>query len=344
MSFSEILGQPRALGRIRSLLRSRRLPPALLFMGPEGTGKKKAALELAKALNCGGSGAAVLEGAGSSPLAGEGESQGDDSCGLCPSCIQANKGVSPDIQLIDAQYQAMLKFTDEEDGEEKKQDLPTLIAKHKLIHIKTIRYAMASLTQSSFSGGWKTAIVEDAHDLVPAAANAMLKALEEPPPRTLWILVTRQDERLPATIRSRCHKVRFGLLPQAAVMEVLGSMGREGPPAQRAAELCNGSLSRALTLLEGRCPDPDEWLGDPLGPFRIADALPRELHLSRPLVEEHFIRMSDRLRGAYASARARSALREFAALRRALASNIDPRLALTAAALTLQSIPSSERP
>lgn len=343
MPFSDILGQPRALGRIRSLLRSRRLPPALLFIGPEGVGKKKAALELAAALNCGGSGAAVLAGAGSSPLAGEGESQGEGSCGLCPACLQAGKGVSPDIQLIDAQYQAMLKFTDTE-NKEKKQDMETLIAKHEHLRIDTIRHAIGGLSRSSLSGGWKTAIVEDAHELVPAAANAMLKALEEPPPRTLWILVTHQDERLLATIRSRCHKVRFGPLPLAALKRALGTLGREGPEAERAADLCDGSLSRALFLLEGRCPDPDEWLKDPLGPFRIVDALPRELHLCRPMVQEHLIRMSERLRGRYASARVRAALREFAALRRALASNIDPRLALTAAALTLQSIPPSERP
>jgi len=87
-----------------------------------------------------------------------------------------------------------------------------------------------------------------------------------------------------------------------------------------------------------------EWLNDPLAPFALADKLPRELHLSRPAVKEHLLRMAGRLRGGYASARVRAALREFAVLRRALDANASPQLVLTLAALTLQSVPPAERP
>jgi len=317
MSLSSILGQERAARLIRGLLSSRRLPPALLFSGPPGVGKKMAALELAKALDC--------------------EAQGESACNACPSCLQADKGIDPDIQLIDAEYQAMLKLTDEE--EEEKQGLETLIAKQKLIHIKTIRHAIGILARSSLAGGWKTAIVEDAHQLVPAAANAMLKSLEEPPPRTLWILVTHQDERLLQTIRSRCHRIRFGPLPPAVVRELLLSKGHEGPAAAKAAEDSGGSMERALALLENRCLDPRDWLLDPMAPFTLADKLPRELHLARPLVSEHLVRMASHLRGRYSSPPVRAALRDLSGLRRALASNADPRLTLEIAAFTLQSIP-----
>jgi DNA polymerase-3 subunit delta' len=329
MSFSSILGQERALRQVRRLLSKRELPPALLFTGTEGVGKKLAALELAKALDC--------------------EAQGDDACGLCPPCVQAEKRIAMDIQLIDAEYQARLKLKEKKDGAGEEEalsesELETLIAKQKLIGIETIRHAMKSLSMSTFSGGWKTAVVENAHSLTSEAANAMLKSLEEPPPKTLWILVTHQDERLLSTIRSRCHRIRFGPLTQEIVRDVLASKGPGGPAAARAAEECGGSLSRALALLEGAVPAPEEWLQDPLAPFALADKLPRELHLSRRVVSEHLIRMAHRLRGGYASARVRSALREFAFLRRALDANASPQFALTLAALTLQSVPPSERP
>ena len=73
MSFSAIFAQERAVRVLRGLLGSRRLPPALLFSGPPGVGKKMAALELAKALDC--------------------EAQGEEACDDCPSCLQADKGI-----------------------------------------------------------------------------------------------------------------------------------------------------------------------------------------------------------------------------------------------------------
>lgn len=330
MAFSDILGQERALGHLRKMLAKRELPPALLFAGPQGVGKKRAALELAKALNC--------------------EAQGEDACGLCPACVQAEKGLSMDVQLVDAEYQARVippkkkaenESPDEEIGEKAMQDW---IAKQKEIRIETIRHALGVLAKSSFLGGWKAAVLENAHLLNKPAANAMLKSLEEPPPKTLWILVTHQDERLLPTIRSRCRRIRFGPLPQPVVRRVLAEQGRQGPEADDAARLCGGSVSRALALLEGGCPEPDSWLDDPLAPFALADKLPRELHLSRRQVEEHLVRMAGRLRGGYASPRVRAALRELSSLRRALESNASPQLVLTLAALTLQSVPPSERP
>ncbi|HAH06291.1 MAG TPA: DNA polymerase III subunit delta' [Elusimicrobia bacterium] len=329
MAFADILGQERALSPLRRMLARRELPPALIFAGPQGVGKTKAALELAKALNC--------------------EAQSDDACGLCPSCVQADKGLSMDTQLIDAEYQARLKLKEKKgEGEPDEalgeKDLETLVAKQTDIKIDTIRHVLGTLAKSSFLGSWKIAALENAHLLNKPAANAMLKSLEEPPPRTLWILITHQDERLLPTIRSRCRRVRFGPLSEALVRRVLAEQGRQGPEADDAARLSGGSVSRALALLEGGCPEPEEWLNDPLAPFALADKLPRELHLSRPAVKEHLLRMAGRLRGGYASARVRAALREFAVLRRALDANASPQLVLTLAALTLQSVPPAERP
>jgi len=318
VSLSSILGQERALQRLRSILTTRAVPPALLFHGPQGVGKATAALEFAKALNC--------------------EKRQDDSCpreGPCPSCAGADKGIDPDIRKVDAAYQASLLEQEE--------------AKQRSIKIDTVRHLIRDLEMRSMLGRWKTAVLEDAHTLVPAAANAMLKTLEEPPSRTVWILVTHRPGELLATIRSRCHPVPFAPLAADVIMQGLLERGIARPEAEAAAPLAEGSLGRALQTLERAQPDPEEWLAAPLAPFELADALPTGLHLARPLVEDQLHRMEWHVRRSlgprtYASAEARAVLRELSDLRRALRSNASPRLVLELAALRLQEFQTAGSP
>ncbi|MFH1725886.1 MAG: DNA polymerase III subunit delta' [Elusimicrobiota bacterium] len=311
MSLSAIAGQERPLRRLKSLLASRRLPPALLFQGPRGVGKAATALQLAKALNC--------------------SKRKTDCCdtgaGACRGCQAAEKGIDPDIHRVDAAYQAALL---EEDA-----------AKQRSIRIDTVRHLIADLEMRSLEGRWKAAILDDAHTLVPAAANAMLKALEEPPLRTLWILVTHRPGELLSTIRSRCQQIPFGPLPVERVAELLAARGVAADEAQAAARLAEGSLGRAIELIEDPQPEPAAWLSDPLAPFKLADELPRGLALARPVVEERLRRMAWHVRSSrgpegFASSAVRAVLRELSELRRALRSNADPRLVLELAALQLQ--------
>ena len=214
--FDDLLGQAPVITTLRHAIEQSRIGQAYLFAGPRGTGKTSTARLFAKALNC--------------------EAQSDDACGLCPSCVQADKGLSMDTQLIDAEYQARLKLKEKKgEGEPDEalgeKDLETLVAKQTDIKIDTIRHVLGTLAKSSFLGSWKIAALENAHLLNKPAANAMLKSLEEPPPRTLWILITHQDERLLPTIRSRCRRVRFGPLSEALVRRVLAEQGRQGPEA-----------------------------------------------------------------------------------------------------------------
>ncbi|MEK7657555.1 MAG: DNA polymerase III subunit, partial [Elusimicrobiota bacterium] len=311
---SAILGQARALGRLQGMLRSGRLPEALLFCGPMGVGKALCAKEFAKALNCAG---------GSHGAFAAGASVGAP-CGECPSCIQAEKGLDLDIQVVNSAYQASITQEDP--------------AKQRGIKIDTLRHVIKDLELRSMLGRWKTAIVEDAHLLSTEAANAMLKSLEEPPARALWILVTHQSERLLSTIRSRCQRVPFSPLPEETLARFLEDRGCAPEEAASLARRGGGSPGRALALRESPLPDPADWAGDPLAPFRLADSLPRELHLARPLVEAQLAHMAWHLRGREdgLSFRSRAALRELTSLRKALFSNADPRLVLELAALKLQ--------
>ncbi|MFA6092217.1 MAG: hypothetical protein WCU88_01520 [Elusimicrobiota bacterium] len=316
MALSSVLGQERALGRLRKMLSSRRIPPALLFTGPQGVGKKKAAFEFAKALNC------------EAP-----DFVQQDSCDRCPSCGQADKGLDADLRIVDMAYQAALR---EEEG-----------AKQRTLRVDTVRHAIHETEMRSLMGRRKTMIVEDAHLLAEEGANALLKSLEEPPEGTLWILLTHQPHRLLGTIRSRSQVVRFSpltvdavrtillRLPQEEVEASLEQSSIDTTDASWAAHRAEGSMHRALALLKKECPDPEQWLEDPLAPFRLSESLPKELHLSRPLVEEHLLRMTRHLRSRR-DARARKVARELSGFRSALASNADPRLTLELAALTLQ--------
>ncbi len=107
-----------------------------------------------------------------------------------------------------------------------------------------------------FMGGRKVAIIDDADDLNEEGANALLKTLEEPPPRSILILIgTSPDRQLP-TIRSRCQLVRFRRLDAATIAGILQARGlvADARQAQRLAEFSDGSIQRAMELA-----DDDLW-------------------------------------------------------------------------------------
>lgn len=306
MSLAKLRGHARALRLLAPLLASKRLPPALLFHGPEGVGKALAGAAVAQALNC------------LSPTAGF------DACDSCASCVAAQKGIDPDLKRVNAAYQAGLR---EEE---------TL--RQRTIRVDTVRHLIKDIDMTSLTGRWKVAILEDAERLEIEAANALLKSLEEPPAKTLWILVTARRDRVLPTILSRCHRVPFGSLPEREVAAVLKRCGLAAPEADKLARLSEGSPGRALALRALEVADPDDWAEGPMAPFRLADSLPRELHLARPVVEAQLRRIAWRIRdrGRRGAPGAEAGLRELARLSSWLRSNVDPRLLAQLAALELE--------
>jgi len=308
VSFEEILDQEKPKKLLLSLLKSRRLPPALLFSGLDGIGKKFTALKFAKALNC---------------------DKKTDCCRdpSCPSCRQADKSIHGDIHLVNLTYQANLLGED--------------LQKQRTIKISTLRHVSKDLEMRSLSGGWKVAIIESAHLMQTAAANSILKSLEEPPPRTLWILITSKPTELLATIRSRCQNISFRPLPARTIEKLLKGQGTPPEIAKNASQSAEGSLQKAYEFQDEPLKNPSDWLSDPLAPFELADCLPRELHMARPLVERHLTHMSWYVRNlegpqGFRSAKSRNLMRKLSTLSRCLNSNADPRLVLELAALGLQ--------
>ncbi|MGH8261265.1 MAG: DNA polymerase III subunit delta' [Steroidobacteraceae bacterium] len=104
-------------------------------------------------------------------------------CGACAACRHAAEGLHPDLLLV--------RPTDDS----------------QQIRIEQIRELSAELALTSHQGGYKVAIIDPADSLNRFAANALLKTVEEPPGRTLLILLAAQPSRLPATLRSRCQRI-----------------------------------------------------------------------------------------------------------------------------------------
>lgn len=307
MRFDAIRGQKRAVERLRAMLAAGKVPSALLFHGPEGVGKRLAARALATALAC--------------------QAAGAEACGRCASCMMAEKGIHPDIRTLDAAYQAPLRKEESQRDPEKQREWV----------VDAVRELRSEMERRSMSGGWKTAIVDDAHRMTLEAQNALLKMLEEPPPRTLWVLVTGRRERLLPTILSRTQPVFFPPLEEADVRALLEAEGLTSEEAASLAALSEGSARNALDLREA-----EEALAglddtEPLAPYRLSEKLPRELMPARrraQLLLEHRLR---RLRPRLASdPRAPRALRALLRYKRLIDRNVSPHLVLELATLRFQ--------
>jgi DNA polymerase-3 subunit gamma/tau len=170
-AFSEVVGQSAAVGSIVGMIRRRRVPPAIILHGPYSTGKTTLARLIAYYINC------------QNPDKDTGE-----PCKKCNSCTQMlpvlyGRSVHPDVREMN-------------------------VALHG--GIDNIRQ-LQSLASQAPRYNYLVFILDEAHQITGAAFQGALKMLEDPPKRTRYILCTTNLEKVPDTIRSRCHI--FGLSP-----------------------------------------------------------------------------------------------------------------------------------
>jgi DNA polymerase III subunit delta' len=212
-----------------------RWPHALLIAGPQGLGKRLLALHLARALLC------------------EAPRSDGSACGTCVGCGLVERRSHPDLRLIEP-------FTYDDDGNATPVDSIT---------VEPIRDLIDFAHLSSHRGGAKVAVVVPADALNAAAANALLKTLEEPPPRTYLLLVSHRPGRLPATIVSRCRRLPV-LMPDATVASAwLANLGIPNPALLLAQ--AGGAPLLAQTLAAANVQQGREWLlGELARPERLS--------------------------------------------------------------------------
>ena len=206
--FSTVIGHTRLVALLSRAIAHETLPPALLLAGQAGVGKRKVALAVATAINC-------LKPRSSPELE-------RDACGVCATCKRIARLVHPDVILIEPGDSGSIK-------------------------IDAVRDVVDRAGYRPFEGRRRVVIIDEADALVPAAQNAMLKTLEEPPSASIFLLVSSMPDALLPTVRSRCPRIRFGPLSPVEIADVLmRDHGYSEPDARAAAADADGSVGRAL--------------------------------------------------------------------------------------------------
>ena len=221
MRFEDISGQDRAVNILRGQLDNDRIAHAYIFLGPEGVGRKKTALELAAALNC-------EKGAGR-----------EAPCGECAPCVKVTRMVHPDVHVVDYAWQA--KILEKEIPESGKS----------IIKIDTVRAIQKEMSLKIYEGRYRVFIVDNAETMTRDSANCLLKTLEEPSRNSVIILLAATVEMFPRTVVSRCRQVKFCALEEGFISSYLvRNAGADRRRSAQVARLSRGSLGTALQLNE----------------------------------------------------------------------------------------------
>ena len=211
----------------RLMARRERMPHALLVSGRTGIGKVEFARSLARSLLC--------------------ESPIDRlACGQCPSCHWFGQGNHPDFREI------VPEAAEESDAEPAEGETAKEAGRKSLvIKIDQIRAIRDFIALSTHRSGHRVLLLHPAESLQPAAANSLLKTLEEPPPATVIVLVSDRPARLLATIRSRCESVVLRAPARDTALAWLATQDAAEP----ASALC---LAGGAPLLAAELAMPEE--------------------------------------------------------------------------------------
>jgi DNA polymerase-3 subunit delta' len=215
-----ITGQDRAVDQFASAWASRKLHHAWLLAGPKGVGKASFAHAAARR---------VFADAAGSPLEAPGLATPDDH---------------PMVRLIEAGSHPDMRWL-ERLPKEKGEGLA------RNISVKQVRELAELFDLSPAMSSWRVAVIDTVDELEPSGANALLKMLEEPPPNSLFLLVSHAPGRLLPTIRSRCRRLDFHELSDDAMTSILeGKTDLSVAERKRIIAMSGGSAGRALAFAE----------------------------------------------------------------------------------------------
>ena len=220
-SFDEVVGQGTVTRTLRNAIDTGKIGHAFLLSGARGVGKTTTARILAKALNC-----SKAEGPTGSPCSTRTEA---DRQGACPSCREISDAKSLDVQEIDG------------------------ASNNSVDQIRELR---ESARYNPARDRFKVWIIDEVHMLSAGAFNALLKTLEEPPPRVKFIFATTEYHKIPETILSRCQQYDFRMIPARELAAHLRNVASEEKIAIADASLAliaraaEGSVRDGLSLFD----------------------------------------------------------------------------------------------
>lgn len=239
MFFKDVIGQEETKQRLIQEVREGRIPHAQLICGPEGVGKLPLALAYARYISC----------------INRTET---DACGSCPSCVKFNKLVHPDLHFVfpvvksgrsDDYIVEWRRLVLNNAYFNLNHWLNEIAAENAqaVIYTKESDEIMKKLSLKSSEGGYKITLIWLPEKMQLACANKLLKLLEEPPEKTLFLLISEAPEMILPTILSRTQRLNVRKIDETSIADTLQrKYGIEPANSQSIAHLANGSFTKAL--------------------------------------------------------------------------------------------------
>ena len=245
--FKDIIGQREVVAQLRRCVDENRLAHALLITGPRGNGKLAIAVALANYLLC-----------------GKGQ---DDACGVCPACVKLGKMIHSDLHFVFpvkkkksgdsnpvsddyiAEWREMFSKSAyfSYDDWLAKLDVEN---QQPIIYERESSEILHKLSMQSREGGWKVVVIWLPEKMKEVCSNKLLKIIEEPPAKTLFLLVSEEPDKIIDTIKSRTQRVDIPRIAQADMENALQArMGLAFDDAKMIAQQSAGNWEQAEELL-----------------------------------------------------------------------------------------------
>ena len=246
MRFSEIPGNQAIKQKLIKSVKIGRVSHAQLFLGEDGSASLPLAWAYAQYISC--------------------QNKAEDSCGNCSSCLKLEKMAHPDVHWVFPVTTGKVTHPTSDYFISEFRELflknPYSTENQWYTHLGTEnKQGFISVTEATelnkkmslktYEGGYKIVLIWHAEKMHTATANKLLKQLEEPPEKTIFILLTPQQEQLLTTTISRLQITKIGNLSGEEMRDFLADKNTELEAKNHAAQLSEGNINEALQLLQG---------------------------------------------------------------------------------------------